>query len=133
MPQLSTARVRRAAAFAVAAAVVGVSLTACSSGSGSGGKEPQTFTFAFSESNASDTSAVQVAQAFEKLHKGVKITLQKLPAESYAQAIATRIQGGNAPDAFEAESGSRPDRLDPALRQGGPAARADRPRDQDGR
>ena len=29
-----------------------------------------------------------------------------LPAESYAQAITTRLQGGNAPDVFQAESGS---------------------------
>ncbi len=105
MSQSTTTRIRRAAAIAAVAAV-GVSLAACSSGgAGSGGKEPQSFTFAFSEANASDTSAVQVAQAYEKLHKGVKITLQKLPAESYGQAIATRIQGGNAPDVFEAESG----------------------------
>ena len=32
--------------------------------------------------------------------------MQQLPAESYAQAIATRLQGGSAPDVFMAESGS---------------------------
>jgi raffinose/stachyose/melibiose transport system substrate-binding protein len=106
MPQLSRTHVRRVAALAAAAAVVGVSLTACSSGGGSGsGKEPQTITFAFSEANTKDTSNAEVAAAYEKLHKGVKITIQKLPAESVAQAIATRVQGGNAPDVFAAESG----------------------------
>jgi raffinose/stachyose/melibiose transport system substrate-binding protein len=109
MSQFTTARIRRAAAIAAVAAV-SVSLAACSSGgsgsgSGSSGKEPQTITFAFSESNTKDTSNEQVATAFEKLHKGVKITIQKLPAESVAQAIATRVQGGNAPDVFAAESG----------------------------
>ena len=104
MPQHPLTRGRRVAAFAVAAAV-GVSLAACSSGGAANGKEPQSFTLAFSESNAKDTSTADVAAAFQKLHKGVKITLQKLPAESYAQAIATRIQGGNAPDVFNAESG----------------------------
>jgi raffinose/stachyose/melibiose transport system substrate-binding protein len=113
MSQSTTTRIRRAAAIAAVAAL-GVSLAACSSGggagsgsgSGSGGKEPQTITFAFSESNAKDTSNEEVATAFEKLHKGVKITIQKLPAESVAQAVATRVQGGNAPDVFAAESGT---------------------------
>lgn len=106
MPQHITTRVRRAAAVAAAAAVVGVSLTACSGGTASGsGKEPQTITFAFSEANTKDTSLADAATAYEKLHKGVTITIQKLPAESVAQAIATRVQGGNAPDVFAAESG----------------------------
>src|SRR4051794_580261 len=107
MSQLTTRRVRRVAAIAAVAAV-GVSLAACSGGSNAASgsaKEPQSFTFAFSEANAKDTAAAQVAQAFMKAHKGVTINLQKLPAESYGQAIATRVQGGNAPDAFEAESG----------------------------
>ena len=34
------------------------------------------------------------------------VNIQKLPSESYATAIATRVQGGNAPDVFQAESGS---------------------------
>ncbi|MEP6843061.1 MAG: ABC transporter substrate-binding protein [Pseudolysinimonas sp.] len=104
MPKHPATRGHRVAAIAVAA-IVGVSLAACSSGTAASPKEPQTFTLAFSESNASDTSTADVAAAFQKLHKGVKIDLQKLPAESYAQAIATRIQGGNAPDVFSAESG----------------------------
>jgi raffinose/stachyose/melibiose transport system substrate-binding protein len=108
MSQLTTRRVRRAAAIAAVAAV-GVSLAACSNSAGgaTGGsaKEPQTFTFAFSEANTKDTSLADVATAFEKAHKGVKITIQKLPAESVAQAIATRVQAGNAPDVFAAESG----------------------------
>lgn len=106
MPQLTTTRVRRVAAIAAAAAVVGVSLTACSSGSGGSGKEPQTITFAFSESNSADTTYADLAAAYEKLHKGVTIKEQKLPAESVAQAVATRVQGGNAPDVFAAESGT---------------------------
>ncbi|HEY8318817.1 MAG TPA: extracellular solute-binding protein [Amnibacterium sp.] len=123
MPQHTTRRVRQVAALAVATAV-GVSLAACSSGSGgasasSSAKEPQTFSFAFSEANTSDTSARQVADAFMKAHPGVTIQFQKLPAESYAQAIATRIQGGNAPDAFEAESGiGQADSIQPFAKAG---------------
>lgn len=106
MPQHITTRVRRGAAIAVTAAVAGVALTACSSGTGAGsGKEPQTFTFVISEANAKDTSLADVAAAYEKLHKGVTIKTQKVPAESGPQAIATRVQGGNAPDVFIAESG----------------------------
>jgi raffinose/stachyose/melibiose transport system substrate-binding protein len=123
MSQSTTTRIRRAAAIAAVAAV-GVSLTACSGGaSGAGGgssaKEPQTFTFAFSEANTKDNSLEQVATAFEKLHKGVKITIQKLPAESYGQAIATRVQGGNAPDVFAAESGvGQPHAIQPFAKAG---------------
>lgn len=126
MSQLTTMRVRRAAAI-VAVAAVGVSLAACSNSGGSGSsggggaaaKEPQTFTFAFSEANAKDTAARDVAQAFMNAHKGVTVTLQKLPAENYAQAIATRVQGGNAPDAFEAESGiGQTDSIQPFAKAG---------------
>jgi raffinose/stachyose/melibiose transport system substrate-binding protein len=111
MTQRSTIRRRGAAAIALPA-IAGLLLAGCSgNGSGTGGsggsaKEPQTITFAFSEANTKDTSLADVAAAYEKSHKGVKITTQKLPAESVAQAIATRVQGGNAPDVFAAESGT---------------------------
>lgn len=108
---------RRGAAVIALPAIAGLLLAGCSnsgSGSGNGGgsggsgsaKEPQTITFAFSEANTKDTSLADVAKAYEKSHKGVTITPQKLPAESVAQAIATRVQGGNAPDVFAAESGT---------------------------
>lgn len=110
MTQRSTIR-RRGAAVIALPAIAGLLLAGCSqSGAATGGaggsaKEPQTITFAFSEANTKDTSLADVAAAYEKSHKGVTITTQKLPAESVAQAIATRVQGGNAPDVFAAESG----------------------------
>jgi raffinose/stachyose/melibiose transport system substrate-binding protein len=99
---------RRWWAAAAAVALVGLSASACSSsGSGSGGgQEPQTITFAFGSSSAGEQYFQDAAAAYEKAHPGVKINIEKLPAESYAQAIATRLEGGNAPDVFMAESGS---------------------------
>jgi raffinose/stachyose/melibiose transport system substrate-binding protein len=87
--------------------VAGLLLAACSSGSGSSnGKEPQTVTFAFGSANPGEHYFQDVATAYEKAHPGVKITIQKLPAESYPTAITTRLQGGSAPDVFMAEAGS---------------------------
>ena len=88
-------RRRRWAATAAAVALAGVSVAACSSSGGSSGsgKEPQTITFAYSNPSGNEHYYQDAATAYEKLHPGVKITLQKLPAESYAQAIATRIAG----------------------------------------
>src|SRR5919202_983348 len=111
MTQRSTI-LRRGAAGIAPPAVAGLLLAGCSqsggagNGGGSAAKEPQTITFAFSEANTQDNSLEKVATAYEQSHKGVKITVQKLPAESVAQAIATRVQGGNAPDVFAAESGT---------------------------
>ena len=101
-------RRRRWAATAAVIALAGVSVAACSSSSaGTGsGKEPQTITFAYSNPSGNEHYYQDAAKAYEKLHPGVTITLQSLPAESYAQAITTRVEGGNAPDVFQAESGS---------------------------
>ena len=101
-------RRRRWAATAAIIALAGVSVAACSSSSAgtSSAKEPQTITFAYSNPSGNEHYYQDAATAFEKLHPGVKITLQSLPAESYAQAITTRVEGGNAPDVFQAESGS---------------------------
>src|SRR5262249_22721574 len=101
-------RWRRWAATAAVIALAGVSVAACSSSSGgtSSAKDPQTITFAYSNPSGNEHYYQDAATAYEKLHPGVKITLQSLPAESYAQAITTRVEGGNAPDVFQAESGS---------------------------
>src|SRR5262249_34287032 len=101
-------RRRRWAATAVVIALAGVSVAACSSSSGgtSSAKEPQTITFAYSNPSGNEHYYQDAAKAYEQAHTGVTITMQSLPAESYAQAITTRIQGGNAPDIFVAESGS---------------------------
>ena len=92
-----TRRLRWAAA-AAAAALAGISVAACSSASaGAGsGQEPQSITFAYSNPSGNEHYFQDAAAAYEKAHPGVTITLQKLPAESYPQAIATRIEGGNA-------------------------------------
>jgi raffinose/stachyose/melibiose transport system substrate-binding protein len=115
-----TRRLRWAATAAVAA-VTGISAAACSSASsGSGsGSEPQSITFAFNNPSGNEHYYQDAAAAYEKAHPGVKITFQELPAESYAQAIATRIEGGNAPDVFVAESGSgQTDSIQPFAKAG---------------
>jgi raffinose/stachyose/melibiose transport system substrate-binding protein len=104
----TTGRRRRWAATAAVLALGGISLAACSSSGGSSGsgQEPQTITFAYSNPSGNEHYYQDAAKAYQQAHKGVTITMQSLPAESYAQAITTRIQGGNAPDVFQAESGS---------------------------
>ena len=117
----SAKRRRRCAATAAAIALVGLSAAACSSAStgASSGKEPQTITFSFSNSSGNEHYFQNAEAAYEKLHPGVKITSDILPAESYAQAIATRIEGGNAPDVFEAESGAgQTDSIQPFAKAG---------------
>jgi raffinose/stachyose/melibiose transport system substrate-binding protein len=111
----------RWAAAATAVALAGVSATACSSsGGGSGsGQEPQSITFAINNASGTEAYFQSAATAYEKAHPGVKITIQQLPAESYPQAITTRIEGGNAPDVFEAESGSgQTDSIQPFAKAG---------------
>ncbi|KHK97441.1 hypothetical protein LK09_11790 [Microbacterium mangrovi] len=82
-------------------------LAGCSGGSSAaGGKEPQTISYAFGATNDQDKAAyTSLAQGYEKTHKGVTITTQNLPGQNYGSALATRVQGGNAPDTFNAEGG----------------------------
>ena len=47
-----------------------------------------------------------IAKSFESQNKGVTVTTQNLPTESYAATMGTRVQGGNAPDTFYAEGGT---------------------------
>ena len=111
----------RWAAAATVVALTGISATACSSsGGGSGsGQEPQSITFAINNASGTESYFQTAATAYEKAHPGVKITIQQLPAESYPQAITTRIEGGNAPDVFEAESGSgQTDSIQPFAKAG---------------
>jgi len=117
---------RRRWAAAAVVALAGLTVTACSSStsgtsasSGSAASEPQTITFTFNDASGTEHYFQNAATAYEKLHPGVTITSEVLPAESYAQAIATRIEGGNAPDIFEAESGSgQTDSIEPFARAG---------------
>jgi raffinose/stachyose/melibiose transport system substrate-binding protein len=115
-------RRRRWAATAAVVALAGVSVAACSSasaGSGSSASEPQTITFAYNNSSGTEHYYQDAAAAYEKAHPGVKITFQQLPAESYATAIATRVEGGNAPDVFVAESGTgQADSIQPFAKAG---------------
>jgi raffinose/stachyose/melibiose transport system substrate-binding protein len=115
-------------------------LAGCSSTPAKAAKEPQTITFAFGATNDQDkASYTALADAYAKLHKGVTVTAQNLPSQSYATAIATRVQGGNAPDSFYAEGGTgQSDSIvpfakaglllqltDPAIKAALPAAQAD--------
>lgn len=93
------------AIISVAAAVA--ALAGCSSsGSASGQKEPQTITLAYGPADNNDVAQWDaLIKAFESSHPGVTIKSERLPGESWAQVIQTRVQGGNAPDLFEVKSG----------------------------
>jgi raffinose/stachyose/melibiose transport system substrate-binding protein len=110
MAPISSRKHRLAAVLTVPVLATALTLTACggssSGGTSSTGAEPQTITFAFGSANPGEHHFQDIAAAYEKAHPGVKITILKLPGESYSTAITTRIQGGNAPDVFQAESGS---------------------------
>lgn len=101
-------------------------LAGCSgggSGSGGGGSssaaEPQSITLAIGSANPNEHHFQDVAKAYEAAHKGVTIKVENLPGESYAQAITTRVQAGNAPDVFQAESGSgQSDSIQPLAKAG---------------
>ncbi|NEN05686.1 carbohydrate ABC transporter substrate-binding protein [Diaminobutyricibacter tongyongensis] len=97
-------RVVPLAATVAAGALV---LAGCSGSATATGPEPQTISFAFGATNDQDKVAYSsLATAYEKAHKGVTVTPQNLPAQSYPTAIATRVQGGNAPDTFQSEGGT---------------------------
>ena len=105
MKHTRRSRTSRLAWLAIPVAA-GLTLAGCSS-SGSTGKEPQTITFAYGATNDQDKAAYDgLAKAFEAENKGVTITTQNLPVQSYGTTIATRVQGGNAPDTFFAEGGT---------------------------
>jgi raffinose/stachyose/melibiose transport system substrate-binding protein len=102
-----TARWPRALPVAAALAAGALVLAGCSGSGASGGAEPQTITFAFGATNDQDKAAYSgLATAFAKTHKGVTVTPQNLPAQSYPSTIGTRVQGGNAPDTFQSEGGT---------------------------
>jgi raffinose/stachyose/melibiose transport system substrate-binding protein len=91
--------------FAAPLAAATLILAGCA-GSTPSGPEPQTISYAFGASNDQDKAAyTSIAKAYEAKHKGVTITPINLPGESYGTAVATRVQGGNAPDTFNAEGG----------------------------
>ena len=107
----SHSRARRHLATVAIPMAAGLLLAACggggsSGGSSSNGEEPKSITLAFGSANPGEHHFQDIAAAYEKAHPGVKINIQKLPGESYSTAIATRVQGGNAPDVFQAEAGS---------------------------
>ncbi|GAB3612915.1 extracellular solute-binding protein [Humibacter ginsengisoli] len=83
-------------------------LTGCSAtGSSDAKKEPQTITMAFGATNDQDKAAyTALITGFEKANKGVTVKPLNLPTESYPSTLATRVQGGNAPDTFYAEGGT---------------------------
>ncbi|MFE4468594.1 ABC transporter substrate-binding protein [Leifsonia sp. NPDC056824] len=105
MKHTRRSRTARLAWLAIPVAT-GLLLAGCSS-SGTTGKEPQTITFAFGATNDQDKAAYEgLAKAFESENKGATVTTENLPTQSYGTTIATRVQGGNAPDTFYAEGGT---------------------------
>jgi ABC-type glycerol-3-phosphate transport system substrate-binding protein len=102
-PRSRTARL----AWLAIPVTAGLLLAGCSSSGATGGKEPQTISFAYGATNDQDKAAYDsLAKAFEAENKGVTVTTQNLPVQSYATTIATRVQGGNAPDTFYAAGGT---------------------------
>ncbi|MGN8026470.1 ABC transporter substrate-binding protein [Microbacterium sp. 22242] len=107
MTQHRRSRASRVTLFTAPLVAGALVLAGCSGGSAAGGPEPQTISFAFGATNDQDKAAyTALATGFEKANKGVKVTTLNLPSESYASALATRVQGGNAPDTFYAEGGT---------------------------
>ncbi|HKT57049.1 MAG TPA: extracellular solute-binding protein [Microbacterium sp.] len=98
---------RRIGLLAVPLAAGALVLSGCSAGTAAGSTEPKTISFAFGATNDQDKAAyTSLATGFAKEHPGVTVTPVNLPAESYPTAVATRVQGGNAPDAFQSEGGT---------------------------
>ncbi|WP_336853545.1 ABC transporter substrate-binding protein [Sinomonas albida] len=132
---------RRQLALLAVPAAASLLLAGCAAGSTSAdsGPEPQTITFAFGPANANDSAQWNaLAKAYEAAHPGVTVNLQQLPGESYSSAIATRVQGGNAPDVFEVTSGSgQADAVEPFAKAGlllelsDPAVKAALPKGQE--
>lgn len=106
MKQSRRSRASRLAWLAIPV-TAGLLLAGCSSSGTSSAKEPQTITFAFGATNDQDKAAYTgLANAFMAENKGVTVTTENLPTQSYGTTIATRVQGGNAPDTFYAEGGT---------------------------
>lgn len=74
-------------------------LAGCSGGSNSeSGEEPQTLTFAYGPADDNDLAQWEaLIDAFEEDHPGVTIESERLPGESWAQVIQTRVQGAARP------------------------------------
>ncbi|MGN6206642.1 ABC transporter substrate-binding protein [Humibacter sp.] len=108
MTQHRRSRASRIGLFAAPLVAGALILSGCSStGGSSGAKEPQTISFAFGATNDQDKAAyTALATGFEKADKGVTVKTINLPTESYPSTLATRVQGGNAPDTFYAEGGT---------------------------
>ena len=108
MTQHRRSRASRIGLFAAPLVAGALILSGCSStGGSSGAKEPQTISFAFGATNNQDKAAyTALANGFEKANKGVTVKTLNLPTESYPSTLATRVQGGNAPDTFYAEGGT---------------------------
>ncbi|MBO1741810.1 extracellular solute-binding protein [Leifsonia sp. TF02-11] len=106
MKHTRRSRTARLAWLAIPAAT-GLLLAGCSGSGNSSGTEPQTITFAYGATNDQDKAAYDsLATSFMAENKGVTVTTQNLPVQSYPTTIATRVQGGNAPDTFYAEGGT---------------------------
>ena len=94
----------------IAATAASALLLAGCSGSANGGsadtqKDTKTFSLAFGVSNQVETGYEKLAKEYMTQNPGVKITLNKLPGETYSQTIRTQLQAGNASDVFVTSPG----------------------------
>ena len=104
-------KVGRPSRWAATAAVVtlaGISVTACSSSGGGGASGPGAAVDHLRLQNPSGNEHYyqDAAAAYEKAHPGVKITSSSCRRRATPRRSRRASQGGNAPDVFQAESGS---------------------------
>jgi raffinose/stachyose/melibiose transport system substrate-binding protein len=95
-------KIARAIAMVGVAAVSAALLAACSTEQPS--SEGVTLTFAYPQVGA-PTTWETMAASYEK-ETGVKVEVEAIPIDGYAQALNTRLQGGNAPDMFLTKPGN---------------------------
>jgi raffinose/stachyose/melibiose transport system substrate-binding protein len=108
MSQHRRSRAIRTGIFAAAAASALI-LAGCSgsSGGGSSSDAKQEFSLAYGVVNsATSTSYKELANAYMKENPDVKITLNEIPGDSYAQTLTTQLNAGNASDVFQTGPGS---------------------------
>ncbi|MFH8251170.1 ABC transporter substrate-binding protein [Microbacterium sp. B2969] len=109
MAQHRRSRVVRNGIFAAAAAGALI-LAGCSSSggdSGSTGGSSETFSLSYGVTNSATTTPYKaLAEKYMQENPNVKITLNEVPGDSYAQTLTTQLQAGNASDVFQTAPGS---------------------------
>ncbi|GAA5098219.1 hypothetical protein GCM10025760_33190 [Microbacterium yannicii] len=94
---------RRGVAVGVlGAAAIAVGLTGCANS----GAQESSDDFSLSYPVAENSPYAAMAEKYMKTHKGVTITLNAIPSDSYDNLLRTELQSGNASDVVMATAGS---------------------------